>query len=130
MTIKNLRDHLHSKWEKIVQRKKISVHDGDDDEAVGQALIAGSQFKGRCSFCRKIGHKASERRSNPKNKTNKGNGNNLKKKKRFGAYGSGFRGKCRHCEEIGHIERYCKHKQNGDDSGMIAGDDQGIGICL
>ena len=53
LTIKTLRDHLHSKWEKIEQQKKITVNN-NDDEAFRQALIAGSQFKGHCSFCGKI----------------------------------------------------------------------------
>ena len=57
LTIETLTDHLHSKWERIVRRKGLNIND-DDDEAVGQALIAGSQFKGRCTFCGKIGHKA------------------------------------------------------------------------
>ena len=52
LDIETLKDHLHTKLEKIVWRKKISV-DGDKNKTVGEALIVGSQFKGHCTFCDK-----------------------------------------------------------------------------
>ena len=65
--IKTLKDHFHIKWEKIVWQKNISLV-GDEDKVEGKALITRSQFKGCCTFCGKIGHKARECKSNPENK--------------------------------------------------------------
>ena len=51
-----LQDHLHHKWEKIVRGQKITIE--GIDKAVGDALVARYQFKGRCLFCRIIGYKS------------------------------------------------------------------------
>ena len=75
LNIETLHNHLHRKWEKLVNRQNIDVHD-DNDKVVGDALIAGSQFKGRCSYCGTIGHKAINCRKNPKSR-NYTNGRNL-----------------------------------------------------
>ena len=88
LTLHILRTNLHSKWEKLVHRKKIEINK-DDDETIGEALI-GSQFKGRCRFCGVIGHKAANCRKNPKNKNNSDDRESSKKYKKFGAHGSGF----------------------------------------
>ena len=58
LNIETLHDHLHRKWENLVDRRKHDVHDNNDNEVVGDVLIAGSQFKGRCSYCGTIGYKA------------------------------------------------------------------------
>ena len=77
-------------------------HDDDDAETVGgkeeTALYAGSQFKGKCNFCGKYGHKQADCMEKK-----------LGKPKPKGTFR--FNGYCRYCNKKGHKEFECQKKK-------------------
>ena len=104
LTLESLREKLSEKYEKIKMRKRFKTEesDSDDDE---KALFAGGKFKGRCHYCGKFGHKASECR-----KKKMDNGQETQNR------GKRFTGKCNFCGKIGHREKDCwkKHGKPGE----------------
>ena len=104
LTLESLREKLSEKYEKIKMRKRFKNEESDSDEDQ-KALFAGGKFKGRCHYCGKFGHKASECR---KKKMDNGQENHNR--------GKWFSGKCNFCGKIGHREKDCwkKHGKPGE----------------
>jgi len=98
LTLESLREKLSEKYEKIKMRKRFKNDESDPDEDE-KALFAGGKFKGRCHYCRKFGHKASECR-----KKKNDNGQEATGK------GRRFNRKCNFCGKIGHREKDCWKK--------------------
>ena len=99
LDMETMKEKLHSRWLKIRARsgKAIGYELGDDDEEQaalfashngdfsGQSALLARQFKGHCTNCGKIGHKAE---NCPQNKSSGGDS-----KIAFGDYGSKWKGK-------------------------------------
>ena len=104
LTLETLREKLSEKYEKIKMRKRFKESDSDSEEDE-KALFAGGKFKGRCHYCGKFGHKASECRK----KKNDNSKENTSRSRRFN-------GKCNFCGKPGHREKDCweKHGKPND----------------
>ena len=113
LTLEGLREKLSEKYEKIRARKKF--RDDSDSEGEERALFAGGKFKGRCHYCGKFGHKASECR---KKKSDNEKGATSEKSKRFD-------GKCNFCGKYGHKEKDCWEKHGKPERKRNESNDKG-----
>ncbi len=111
--LKKMGTTLDDKYEKIRARKK--SRDDSDSEGEERALFAGGKFKGRCHYCGKFGHKASECR---KKKNDNEKGTTSEKSKRFD-------GKCNFCGKYGHKEKDCWEKHGKPDRRRNKSNDKG-----
>ena len=114
LTLEGLREKLSEKYEKIRARKKFR-DDNSDSEGEERALFAGGKFKGRCHYCGKFGHKASECR---KKKNDNEKGTTGEKSKRFD-------GKCNFCGKYGHKEKDCWEKHGRPEKRRNEASDRG-----
>ena len=92
LNMSDLRESLGSRYAIEFDNEEVEE---DDEEGEEKALIA-KQFKGKCNFCGKWGHKAADCRE---------------KKKSEGGKSPKFNGTCNFCGKYGHKEKDCWSKQ-------------------
>ena len=122
LTIIRMIDQLGLKYAKLRMNKKNS--DTNSDE---MALVGYNQFKGKCNFCGKIGHKLVDcwdRKKSPDKKKNSKKGTHEKK--------GTFVPKCYNCGEMGHKQPDCPKlkKKNENSSAFIAVDEEVAFPCM
>ena len=104
LTIPVMATQLGFKYQKMNSRKKTQAQSKEEIAFMG----VNRQFKGKCNFCRKIGHKA----VNCFEKKKKG-----KEKQGQKRYPKKFVPRCYNCNELGHKSPDCpkpkKNKENG-----------------
>ena len=124
LTIEEMRFELSLKYERMNTRK----YEARGGKQKGEhALYAGAQFKGKCNFCGKYGHRLKDcwekdpskknketnnsnnsRQTNTNTNTNTNSNSNSNNNR---SSSSSFKGKCRYCQIMGHKESECRKKQ-------------------
>ena len=141
LTIEYMRDELCLRFERVSKQSKDGgILDINDEEE--HALYAGTQFKGKCYVCGKIGHKGANCRdriqpfrAGGRNYGGRfggrgGRGNN------GGRGGYSFKGNCHYCQKPGHKSSDCRQRkadQNPRENAeivLMAEDGGGLGRCI
>ena len=110
VTIDDLKDRLSLEYGREQKWKKEEDDEEESDED-NEKTFFSSQFKGRCNYCGKHGHKVSQCRQKmrdmeSKNTNNQNNGNS----KRI----------CSHCGKYGHNENKYRNKKQDEENANIA----------
>jgi len=114
VTINDLKDRLSLKYERVLKWKKHEEEDedeSDESDEENEKAFFFTQFKGRCNYCGKYGHKASHCRQKMIDVDNRDNYNQKSGK---------FNRTCNYCGKYGHKESNCRNKKRDEENANIA----------
>jgi len=114
VTIDDLKDRLSLEYERFLKWKthgEENEDDSDESDEENEKAFFSTQFKGRCNYCGKYGHKASRCRQRMRDMDTQENNNQQNAKSNR---------TCNYCGKYGHKESNCRNKKRDEESANIA----------